>query len=141
MPLLVRTGAFVGGAVGFAAVGGTVGLASGLADGAGVADGSVVSDAVGCGRGLGASGGVTVTRAASVAGAAGRGVRVGVGVGPDAAGEHALSSSPTAIAVNMAGQSGPARRVEGSLDIIIMLRSISKAGGARVAVHRTPDAP
>jgi hypothetical protein len=43
---------------------------------------------------LGVAGGVIVGPGGNVAGCAGRGVLVGVGVGPDAAGEQELSINP-----------------------------------------------
>jgi hypothetical protein len=106
MPALDRTGAFV--AAGFVAlVGATVGSPSAVDVAASVSVGRAVGGAgvsVGGGAGLGASGGVTVALGAKVAGAAGRGVLVGVGVGPEATGEQELSARPAAIMSSSIGQ-------------------------------------
>jgi len=110
----VRTGAFVG--AGLVAVGGAA-----VADATG-AVGGVVGEAGG--SGLGATGGVTVGPGGSVGGCSGRGVLVGVGVAPEAAGEQELNTSPADTRSNKSAQRKRDLSSEHLVDISIGLQSI-----------------
>jgi hypothetical protein len=106
MPALERAGALVAG--GFVAVDATVGSSWAVAGAASVAVGGAVGSTVSVGTGLGASGTVTVALGARVAGADGRGVLVGVGVGPEAIGEQELNMSPATMMSSSIDQGKPA---------------------------------
>jgi hypothetical protein len=115
LPPARTTGAAV--AAGFVAVAGTVvEPLSMVADAAGASVGGAVGATVSAADGasaLGATGGVTVGPGANVAGWSGRGVLVGVGVGPDAAGEQELNKSPADTNSSKSIQSQSRRTNEG----------------------------
>jgi hypothetical protein len=119
-----------------------VGLAGTVADATtssvGAAVGTTVSVAGG-GSALGSTGGVTVGPGANVAGCAGRGVLVGVGVGPDAAGEHALKASPANTSRETSAHNNRVLRGVFLCDIIISLQMVYR-NASYAGLPMTPKA-